>query len=159
MGSAATFGQAYVKAELGAGEPLPVSGTVLITVNDYDKGAVGKIARDLRRLGFEIVATAGTAQALERMGIKARVVNKASEASPTTVDLISTDRVDLVISTPLGRQAFDDSQRLRIAALRHKIPLLTTLSAATAAVSAIRSLQNHELSVFSLQEYHRGPPA
>ncbi len=159
MGCAATFGQAYVKAELGAGEPLPVSGNVLITVNDYDKGAVGKIARDLRRLGFDIVATAGTAQALERMGIKARVVNKASEASPTTVDLIATDQVDLVISTPLGRQAFDDSQRLRIAALRHKIPLLTTLSAATAAVSAIRSLQNHELSVFSLQEYHRGPPA
>ena len=154
MGHASNFGHAFAKAEMAASGTLPTSGNVLITVNDFDKGAVTKIARDLSRLGFQIMATHGTAEWLNKLGIPARRVNKLSEGSPHVVDLISQDQVTLVISTPLGRQAYTDGQAIRAAATMNRVPLLTTLSAAAAAVNGIRAMRDKELKVRSLQVHH-----
>ncbi len=155
MGHASTFGHAFAKAEMGAGGKLPTSGKVMITVNDFDKGAITKIARDLHQLGFQILATGGTAQWLNKLGIPAQVVNKVSEGSPHVVDLIARDEIVLVISTPLGRRAYTDGQAIRAAATMNRVPLITTLSAAAAAVNGIRALRAKELRVRSLQEHHR----
>ncbi|MCS7089013.1 MAG: carbamoyl-phosphate synthase large subunit [Thermoflexales bacterium] len=154
MGHASSFGHAFAKAEIAAGNALPLSGRVLISVNDFDKGAVTKIARDLRQLGFEILATRGTAEWLNRVGVPARAVNKASEGTPNVLDLIAAGEIHMVISTPLGRRAYTDGQAVRAAAIQHKVPLITTLSAAAAAVQAIRALQTKALKVRSLQEHH-----
>ncbi|MCS7062089.1 MAG: carbamoyl-phosphate synthase large subunit [Anaerolineae bacterium] len=154
MGHASTFGHAFAKAELAANNKLPLSGTVLITVNDFDKGPVTKIARDLHQMGFRIVATRGTADWLNKLGIPATVVNKVSEGSPHVVDLIQRGEIDLVISTPLGRRAYTDGQAIRAAATMNRVPLLTTLSAAAAAVNGMRALHAKELKVRSLQEHH-----
>jgi len=154
MGHASTFGHAFAKAELAANNKLPLSGNVLITVNDFDKGAITRIARDLHQLGFHIHATRGTADWLNRLGIPATIVNKVSEGSPHVVDLIQRDEIDLVISTPLGRRAYTDGQAIRAAATMNRVPLLTTLSAAAAAVNGMRALRAKELKVRSLQEHH-----
>ncbi len=155
MGHASTFGHAFAKAELAAGNALPLSGTVLITVNDFDKGAITKIARDLHQLGFAILATHGTAAWLQRLGIPVTPVNKVSDGSPHVVDKIAAGEVQLVISTPLGRRAHSDGQLIRAAAIQYKVPLLTTLSAAMAAVQAIRVLRAKDFKVRSLQQHHK----
>jgi carbamoyl-phosphate synthase large subunit len=155
MGHAARFGHALAKASLAAGQPLPTAGTVLLTVNDFDKAAIGKTARDLERLGFRLLATAGTAAWLHRLGLTVEAVNKVSEGSPHVVDAIAGGQVDLVISTPLGQTAHADGQAIRTAAIHHRVPLLTTLSAAAAAVNGIQALRARELGVRSLQEHYR----
>ena len=155
MGHASTFGHAYAKAQMGAGERLPLEGRVLITVHDYDKAAATKIARDLHQMGFEIMATRGTAEWLSKVHVPASVVNKVSEGSPHVVDLIVKGEVDLVISTPLGKRAYDDGQLIRAAATMNRVPLMTTLSAAQAAVQGIRALKSKEIKVRSLQNHHR----
>ena len=155
MGHASSFGHAFAKAELGAGQRMPLGGAALLTVNDFDKGAITRIARDLVRLGFTLYATQGTAAWLARLGLPVEIVNKVSEGSPHTVDLIATGEVGLVISTPLGSRAYIDGQALRAAAIRHGVMLVTTLTGAAATVSAIRALRAKELSVRSLQEHHR----
>jgi len=155
MGHASRFGHAFAKAALAAGASLPVSGTVLLTVNDFDKAAVAKIARDLHRLGFGLMATAGTAAWLAMLGLPVERVNKVSEGSPHVADAIAERRVDLVISTPLGPTAYTDGQAIRRAAIAHRVPLLTTLSAAAAAVTGIQALRDRELKVRGLQEHHR----
>ena len=155
MGHASNFGHAYAKAEMAASSALPTGGRVLITVNDFDKGAITKIARDLHRMGFEILATDGTALWLNKLGIPTKRINKVSEGSPNVVDLIMRDEVTLVISTPLGRQAYTDGQAIRAAATMNRVPLLTTLSAAAAAVNGIRAVRDKELKVRSLQVHHR----
>jgi carbamoyl-phosphate synthase large subunit len=155
MGHAGSFGHAFAKACLAAEQPLPESGTVLLTVNDYDKGAIGKIARDLNRLGFDLMATAGTASWLEMLNLPVTAVRKVAEGSPHVADAIAGGNVDLVISTPLGPTAYADGMEIRAAAVRHGVPLLTTLSAASAAVSGIRALLERELDVRGLQEHYR----
>jgi carbamoyl-phosphate synthase large subunit len=154
MGHASSFGQAYAKAELGAGERLPTQGKVLITVNDNDKAAAIKIARDLNRLGFEIVCTRGTAEFLAQFKVPATGVNKVSEGSPHVVDMIQTGEIALVLNTVLGQRSYTDGQAIRAAAIANRTPLLTTLSAASAAVSAIRALQTRDMKVRSLQTHH-----
>ncbi|NJM40168.1 MAG: ATP-grasp domain-containing protein [Anaerolineae bacterium] len=162
IGHASTFGHAYAKAQMGAGEPLPIPplkgqgvSSVLITVHDLDKAAVTKIARDLHQVGFEILATSGTADWLKRNKIPAKAVNKVSEGAPHVVDLIASHAAAMVINTPLGKQAVDDGQLIRAAAISHKVPLMTTLSAAQAAVQGIRALQQRGLQVRSLQNHHK----
>ena len=155
MGHASHFGHAFAKAALAAGQALPTSGTVLLTVNDFDKGAAAKIARDLHKAGFSLMATAGTADWLERVGLPVARINKVSEGSPHVADAIAGGQVQLVISTPLGRTAFADGQAIRRAAVAHRVLLLTTLSAAMASVTGIRALQAKELTVRSLQEHYR----
>jgi len=154
MGHASTFGHAFAKAEMGAGGSLPTKGGVLITVNDFDKGAVTRIAKELHQLGFTLYATAGTAQWLNKLNIPATSVNKVSEGSPHVVDLITRGQVQMLINTPLGRTSFADSQAIRYAAVMNRVPLLTTLSAAAAAVQGIRATKQKEFRVRSLQTHH-----
>jgi carbamoyl-phosphate synthase large subunit len=153
MGHAAHFGHAFAKSQLAAGSGLPLGGSALISVNDFDKGAALKIARDLHRLGFEIVATGGTADYFARTGLAVTRVNKVSEGPPHVVDWIREGRVQLVLNTPLGSIAHSDGAMMRAAAAVRGTPILTTLSAAAAAVAAIRSLQQKDLSYRSLQDH------
>ncbi|MFN8423958.1 MAG: hypothetical protein U0470_11480 [Anaerolineae bacterium] len=134
---------------------LPTGGTVLVTVNDDDKPAAGKIARDLHRMGFDLMATAGTADWLEHLNLPVERVNKVSDGSPHVADAVAAGRVALVISTPLGPTAYADGQAIRQAAIAHKVPLLTTLSAAVACVAGIRALRDRDISVRGLQEHYR----
>lgn len=154
MGHAASFGHAFAKAEMAAGMPLPQKGRVLFSVNDFDKGAVVKLARDFHRLGWELAATRGTAEWLCKVGLQVETINKVSEGTPHVVDAITRGELDLIVTTPLGRQAHSDGEQVRRAAVQYRVPLLTTLSAAAAAVSAIRALQGGELRVRSLQAHH-----
>ncbi len=155
MGHASRFGHAFAKAQMAAGDRLPLSGTAFLSVNDYDKGSVLKIARDLHRMGFDLVATRGTAATLVRAGLPCTPVNKVKEGSPHVVDLIKAGKIQLIVNTPLGPAAFDDGKSIRTEAVRHGVPLMTTLSAAQAAVSGIRALQMKELKVRSLQDHYR----
>ena len=153
MGHASHFGHAFAKAEIAAGTPLPQSGVVLITVNDFDKGAALKIARDLHRLGFDLCATKGTAEWLARVGLPVKQVNRVSEGHPNIKDMIEHGELQMIINTPLGAGAHDDTQIMRGAAVMHNVPLLTTLSAAAAAVNGITALKAKDLKVRSLQQH------
>ncbi|MFN3741194.1 MAG: carbamoyl-phosphate synthase large subunit [Anaerolineales bacterium] len=155
MGHAARFGHAFAKAQLAAGVGLPLEGAVLISVNDYDKSAALKIARDLHRLGFQIYATPGTAAFFRRVGLPVTTVNKVSAGSPHVVDLIRSGKVQLILNTPLGFRAHSDGADIRAAATMMNIPLLTTLSAAMAAVNAIQALRQKELRYRSLQQHYK----
>lgn len=154
MGHASRFGHAFAKAQMATGTSLPTSGAVLITVNEFDHSAVLKIGRDLHRLGFTLYATQGTAVALKRAGLPVKLVLKASEPGRNTVRLIEADKVQLIINTPLGQQAYEDQAAMRQAAIRHNIPIISTLSAAQAAVNGIQALRQKELKVRSLQVHH-----
>jgi carbamoyl-phosphate synthase large subunit len=158
LGHAASFGHAFAKAQIAAGTPLPTEGAVLITVNDFDKGAVVKIARDLHRLGFRLYATRGTADWLARVGLPVTPVKKVREGQPNVRDMVERGELQLIINTPLGARAYDDSRTMRTAAVLHGVPLMTTLSAATAAVNGITALKAKELGVTSLQAHYARNP-
>jgi len=155
MGHASHFGHAFAKAEMAIGTPLPTSGSVLLTVNNFDKGAILKIARDFHRLGFELLATIGTAAALRRVDLPVRIVNKVSQGSPNVVDLIREGTTQLIVNTPLGQTSRHDGRKIRQAAIQYKVPLITTLSGAAAAVIGIRALRSKALQVRSLQAHYR----
>ncbi len=154
MGHASSFGHAFAKSQLAAGTNMPLEGTVLISANDFDKGAALKIARDLHRMGFKICATPGTAEYFRRVGLPVESINKVSQGSPHVVDLIQQGKIDLILNTPLGPMTHSDGAVIRSAATKMNIPLLTTLSAGAAAVSAIRALRQKELSYRSLQAHY-----
>jgi carbamoyl-phosphate synthase large subunit len=154
MGGAATFGSAFAKAQLAAGMVLPKSGVAFISVNNHDKPAVVQIARDLRELGFQLVATRGTASFLRAHGLDAEIVFKVNEGRPHVGDEILNNRVQLVINTPLGRESFFDDRTVRRIATMHSVPCITTLTGAAAAVNAIRAMHSEGLTVRALQEYH-----
>ena len=156
MGHASNFGHAFAKSQLAAGAGLPLEGNALISVNDYDKGAALKIARDLWRMGFGLYATPGTAEFLRRVGLPVETVNKVSQGSPHVVDLIRAGQVHLILNTPRGPHAHSDGAQIRQAALAMDVPLLTTLSAAAAAVAGIRALQAKALKYRSLQAHFGG---
>jgi carbamoyl-phosphate synthase large subunit len=154
MGIATDFPTAFAKAQAAAGSALPDGGTVFITVTDTDKAAGAGIAAQLHDLGFRIVATSGTAQAIERMGIPVTTLRKVAEGSPHVVDAISGGEVDLVINTPTGSGARSDGWEIRRAAVSRGIPCITTLSGGQAAARAIRAARAGEPDVRSLQEWH-----
>ncbi len=154
MGGAETFGSAFAKAQMGAGQTLPQSGTAFISVNNRDKANVVPIARELARLGFSLMATRGTAAYLRAHGIDASIVFKINEGRPHVGDELLNRRVALVINTPLGRESFFDDRAVRSVAMMQGVPAITTLTGAAAAVSAIEALRTEGLSVKSLQEYH-----
>ncbi len=158
MGHASSFGHAFAKAEIAAGMSLPTAGTVFISVNQFDKGAIVKLARDFHRLGFRLLGTHGTAAWLRQVGVPVEEINKVSEGSPHVVEAMAHAEIQLVVNTPLGRQAYSDGEEIRRAAVRYKIPLLTTLSATAASIGAIRALQSRDLRVKSLQEHHHISP-
>jgi carbamoyl-phosphate synthase large subunit len=154
MGIAHDFPTAFAKAQAAAGARLPSSGTVFITVADADKPAATGIATQLHDLGFRIVATRGTAQTLQRMGIPAESINKIAEGSPHVVDWIERGDVNLVINTPTGRAARSDGYEIRSAAVARRIPCITTISGGMAAARAIAAAAQGEPEVISLQEIY-----
>jgi carbamoyl-phosphate synthase large subunit len=154
MGIARDFPTAFAKAQAAAGSQLPVSGTVFITVADGDKPAATGIATTLHDAGFKIVATRGTALAIQRMGVPAEAINKIGEGSPHVVDWIERGAVDLVINTPVGTGARADGYEIRSAAVAHRIPCITTMAGGVAAARAIAAAQRREPEVLSLQEIH-----
>jgi carbamoyl-phosphate synthase large subunit len=153
MGHASRFGHAFAKSQIAAGTALPQSGAVLITVNDFDKSAGLKFARDMHRMGFKIYATPGTAAMCQRAGLPVQVVEKAQGGPSQIVELIRAGKIQLVLNTPLGPHAHSDGAGIRAAAVAMNIPLLTTLSAAMAAVSAIQGMTKKELRYKSLQSH------
>jgi carbamoyl-phosphate synthase large subunit len=153
MGHAAHFGHAFAKSQVAAGWGLPESGAVLISLNDYDKSGGLRFAREMHRMGFKIYATQGTAEFIRKVGIPVETVNKFKQGSPHTVDLIRNGTVQLVFVTPLGGQSQADGVEIRAAAIAMDIPLVTTLSAAAAAVAAIQALRHKELKYRSLQSH------
>ena len=153
MGVADSFGTAFAKAELAAGNGLPLSGNVFVTVNDGDKPNAVGIARRFHEMGFGILATDGTARYLRERGVPCDLVHKVSVARPNGIDLIKNDQVQLLINTPLGKRAQKDDYSLRQAAIANRIAYTTTLSAANAACDAILSLKSRSSSVMSIQEW------
>ena len=154
MGSAKTFGMAYAKSELAAGEGLPTSGFVFLSTHDRDKPALIPVAKKLIELGFSVLATSGTSKYLEKFDLNVERVLKVHEGRPNIEDMIRSGKVQLVINTPIGRQAIYDDKYLRKAALDYSVPTLTTLKGASAAVKGIEALQNQLLSVSALQDIH-----
>jgi carbamoyl-phosphate synthase large subunit len=154
MGIAADFPTAFGKAQAAAGVRLPESGSVFITVTDIDKAAATQLATRFHDLGFEVIATHGTAQAIERMGVPVTPINKLQEGSPHVVDLIRKRECDLVINTPTGSGARADGYEIRTAAVRQGIPCVTTMTGATAAARAIAAAKQGDAAVRSLQEIH-----
>jgi carbamoyl-phosphate synthase large subunit len=152
MGRDRGFGLAFLKAALGAGIRLPEKGSAFLSVHDGDKEALLPLARELHALGFTLLATQGTAKALQKGGLSPRTVLKVNEGRPNIVDLMINGAVDLVVNTPLGKESFYDEVAIRRTALERDIPCLTTLSAASAALEAIRARAAGALSYAPLQE-------
>jgi len=155
MGWAPQFGMAYAKAELAAGDALPTQGNVFLSTHDRDKPALVPVARRLLDLGFSLTATAGTAETLAEAGLQVQSVLKVHEGRPNIEDLIRSGAVQLVINTPIGRQATHDDRYLRRAALDYSVPTLTTLAGARSAVQAIEALQSQSFDIHALQDVHR----
>ncbi len=155
MGIDTDFGMSFAKSQIASGNPVPVKGTVFISVKDKDKPAVYEVAKGLEKAGFIIVATKGTAEYLRKRGISVRTVNKVFEGRPHIVDMITDMKIDLVINTVHGAEAQKDSYSIRRTTLMKGIPYFTTISAAKAAVRGIESMKVKPLSVISLQEYRQ----
>ena len=154
MGSAETFGEAFAKAQIAAGQSLPTEGRVFISVTDRDKAKTIEIARRFIDLGFSLVATHGTANRLEKAGLPVERVYKVKEGRPNVVDLIKGERVHLIINTPHGQDPWFDEKAIRRAAVTNRVPTITTLAAARAAAEGIAALQRNETNVRSLQAWH-----
>jgi carbamoyl-phosphate synthase large subunit len=157
MGIASDFPTAFGKAQAAAGIALPREGTVFITVTDTDKPAATQLAARFHDLGFRIIATRGTAQAISRMGVPVKGINKIAEGSPHVVDYIRNKEVDLVINTPTGSGARSDGYEIRTAAVRHGVPCVTTMTGASAAARAIFAQREQPAEPRSLQELHDRP--
>lgn len=152
MGTGVTFGEAFMKAQIGAGEKMPKPGNAFISVRDVDKAGVVKLAQDLVTLGFSLVATAGTAKHLNDSGLEAKVVNKVAEGRPNIVDMLKNGEIAYVVNTTEGRKAIADSADIRRAALQHKVPYTTTLAGAEAVAAALQFGEERE--VRRLQDVH-----
>ncbi len=154
MGVADNFGEAFAKAQIAAGQVLPLQGTVFLSVNDHDKAGVVSLATQFVEMGFHLVATHGTAMVLEQAGLQPERVYKVKEGRPNVVDLIKGDRIQLIINTPRGQDTFFDEKAIRRAAVMARVPTITTLAAARAAAEGIAALQGGSLSVVALQTLH-----
>jgi carbamoyl-phosphate synthase large subunit len=154
MGVADNFGEAFAKAQLSAGLVLPTSGTIFLSVNDRDKPAATELARTFVDLGFQLVATHGTARILEAAGMTVERVYKVMEGRPNVVDLIKGDRINLIINTPHGQDTFFDEKSIRRAAVTARIPCITTVAAARAAAEGIQALLREDVTVNALQHLH-----
>ena len=152
MGIGRTFGEAFAKALLATGDELPAQGTVFVSVRDGDKHDTVEVSRDLRRLGYDVVATRGTARALEVAGVRCRTVNKVLEGRPHVVDMLKNGEIDMIVNTTEGAQAIADSYTIRRTALQYRVPYFTTIAGARALVEAIRAPGTPAVS--SMQEIH-----
>jgi carbamoyl-phosphate synthase large subunit len=139
---------------MAAGNPLPVGGVAFITVSDAHKGEVVEVGRDFAALGFELVATSGTAAVLEKAGLKVRRIFKLAEGRPNTVDLLKNREINIVINTPSGAGPQADGVIIRTTAVYTGTPIMTTISSAKAAALGIAALRKSGYGVKTLQEYH-----
>jgi carbamoyl-phosphate synthase large subunit len=154
MGISEDFGIAFAKAQAAAGFKIPTEGTVFVSVNDFDKGGVLPQAQALKRMGFSIVATRGTADFLNAQGVEAEMVYKVNEGRPNCVDLIKSGGIDIIFNTPLGGESYYDDGAIRKSATLHGVLVVTTLTAAAATVRAIEALRERSIDIASLQEIH-----
>jgi len=154
MGIAEDWGEAYAKSQMAAQPSLPKAGKVFISVRDSDKTNALPVARELCALGFELCATSGTARVLEEVGLPVQSLFKLAEGRPNVLDLIKNGEVQLIINTASGQTPHADGIKIRTAAVQHRIPIMTTLAGANAAVLGIRALRERGLTVRPLQEYH-----
>jgi carbamoyl-phosphate synthase large subunit len=155
MGVGENFGEAFGKAQLSAGTPIPEGGTVFISVNDRDKAAAVEVAKKFAAFGFQLAATRGTAAAMKAVGLPVKTVLKVNEGRPNAVDLLKAGSIRLVIYTTTGGHSFKDERDIRRAAVAYRVPCITTLSGARAAVEAVASRQRDPIRVWSLQEIHQ----
>ncbi|MBI5395305.1 MAG: carbamoyl-phosphate synthase large subunit [Verrucomicrobia bacterium] len=156
MGIDADLGLAYAKSQMAAGGALPTEGNLFISVHDAPRTPVAKIAKEFAALGFKLFATEGTARALEAAKVPVTALFKLSEGRPNVLDMIKNGEIALIINTPSGKAPREDEVRIRTAAVQNRVPIMTTLTGAAAAVDGIASLKKHGVSVCSLQEYHGG---
>jgi carbamoyl-phosphate synthase large subunit len=154
MGIDRSFGTAFTKSQLAAGQALPTGGTVFISVNDRDKALITDVAASFADMGFTVVATGGTAEHLKRSGVAAERVFKVNEGRPHVVDLIKNKQIALVINTPSGKRTVNDSKEIRQTTLLYGVPYTTTVSGAAAMALAIREQRGHGLGVTCLQDYY-----
>ena len=156
MGIDTTFGAAYAKSQIAAGQKLPVKGNVFISVKNQDKRNIVFVAKKLADLGFKIMATPGTAEALKNNDVDVEILPKLHEGRPNILDLIKDNKMALIINTPAGRATKEDETKIRSCAILYNVPLITTVSGAQASVNGIENLiKNPVFSVTSLQEYHK----
>ncbi|MBI5124288.1 MAG: carbamoyl phosphate synthase large subunit, partial [Candidatus Omnitrophica bacterium] len=156
MGIDTTFGSAYAKSQIAAGQKLPTKGNVFISVKNQDKRNIIFVAKKLADLGFKIMATSGTADALKSNDIDIQVLPKLHEGRPNILDLIKDGKVALLINTPAGKATKEDELKIRSHAILYNVPLITTVSGAQASVNGIENLiKKPKISVTSLQEYHK----
>ncbi|MBS3029393.1 MAG: carbamoyl-phosphate synthase large subunit [Dolichospermum sp. DET50] len=153
MGIDSDFGRAFAKAELGAGEKIPLQGTVFVSMSDRDKPLAADVVKEFIKLGFTIMATQGTRKVLQEQGLQIESVLKLHEGRPHVLDAIKNQKIQLIINTPSGEEAHADSKLIRRTALGYKIPIITTIAGARATAAAIRSMQNTTLDVKVIQEY------
>jgi carbamoyl-phosphate synthase large subunit len=157
LGIADSFGMAYYKAQEATQSPLPTSGTVLISVTDQNKPEALAAAKEFIRLGFRIKATEGTYNYLRENGLIPEKINKLYQGQPNIVDGILNKEINLVINTPSGKDSQFDDSYIRKAAIKHKVPYITTMAAALASVKGIAAFKENsdkETRLKSLQEYH-----
>ena len=153
MGVGATFAEAYGKAELGASDEIPTSGTAFVSVRERDKYQVAALAKQLVDLGFKLVATTGTAKIIEQAGLPVTLVNKVQEGRPHIVDMIKSDKIDLIINTTEGRQAISDSSAIRYSAEQHRVYYTTTMAGGDAVCQALNF--DGETTVRRIQTLHK----
>jgi carbamoyl-phosphate synthase large subunit len=153
IGLDVAFDAAFVKSQLGGGTKAPREGVVFVSVRDADKARIVPAIRELKEIGFSVVATGGTARFLQEEGIAAQKINKVSEGRPHIVDAIKNGAIQLVFNTTEGAQALADSRSLRRAALLHKVPYYTTLAGAIAAAQGVRAYVSGDLEARALQDY------
>jgi carbamoyl-phosphate synthase large subunit len=156
LGIADSFGLAFYKAQSAAGLTLPMQGTVLVTVANHDKDNVLPTIKKLVELGFDVLATAGTAEFLMKNGVKVTTIKKLHEGRPNIVDALNNREIQLLINTPAGKESFYDDSYIRKTAIKCKVPYMTTTAAAAAAAEGIRAAFDQSTEIRSLQEYHEG---
>jgi carbamoyl-phosphate synthase large subunit len=154
MGIGERFGEAFAKAQLSAGMRLPLEGSAFLSVQDKDKPKAVVVAKKLVELGFQIVSTRGTAEYLAAEGIPVRTVYKVMEGRPNVVDLVKGKGIQLLINTPIGARSFVDEKTIRRAAMQHRVPCITTIAGALAAVDGIAALKVPPIRVMALQDLH-----
>ena len=155
LGLSTSWGEAFYKAQEATKSKLPLEGTVLISVSDRDKPEVVEVAEQFKKAGFSIIASKNTCKLLRESGIGAEMIHKLNEGRPDMLDVITNGKIDLIVNTPIGQQEKTDDSYLRKAAIKKKVPYMTTMAAAKATVSGILYLKGHESSeVKSLQSLH-----
>jgi carbamoyl-phosphate synthase large subunit len=154
MGVGVNFGEAFLKAQISAGARIPEKGTIFISVNDQDKPAAVEVAKRFAELGFQVVATRGTAFALRNAGLTCKTVFKVNEGRPNAVDMLKAGSIQLAIYTTTGAPAFHDEKAIRRAAVQYRIPCITTMSGAHAAAEAVAAKLRDPIRVWNLQEIH-----